>query len=105
MDRRNFLAIIPSLSAVPFIGKDIVKEKDKIILYNPTPKIIQSVPMDWDIRDLRAKLYLNGQEIAEAYVVHLEVNNHINEGGAADRVVRATEARFECVVTGPLNIF
>src|SRR5687768_4277105 len=33
MDRRNFLAIIPALSAIPIIGQHVEKEKDKIIIY------------------------------------------------------------------------
>jgi hypothetical protein len=35
MDRRNFLAIIPSLSAIPFIGKDIVQKSDRIEIFSP----------------------------------------------------------------------
>lgn len=45
MDRRNFLAVIPSLGALPFLGKDIVKEKNRIIIEEPKQiEVVQEMP-------------------------------------------------------------
>lgn len=35
MNRRNFLAFIPALSAVPIVGKHLETDKDKIVIYKP----------------------------------------------------------------------
>lgn len=40
INRRDFMALIPSLGALPFIGKEIIKEDKRIIIEEP--KIIES---------------------------------------------------------------
>lgn len=46
MDRRNFLALIPSLSAIPFVGSAITKTDSGILLLDPEPEIIKPRPME-----------------------------------------------------------
>jgi hypothetical protein len=35
MNRRNFLAFIPALSAIPIVGKHLEQDKEKIVIYQP----------------------------------------------------------------------
>ena len=35
MNRRNFLAFLPTISAIPLIGKDIIQKPDKIEIIQP----------------------------------------------------------------------
>lgn len=40
--RRGFLALIPSLSAIPLIGSNIIQEEKRVIIENPKPDIIET---------------------------------------------------------------
>lgn len=79
MDRRNFLAFIPSLSAIPLIGKEIVQEKERISIIKPEPiKISQpDVPLrDLDLFDCELKLIHkpSGRQIATGYLRSITID-------------------------------
>lgn len=45
MNRKEFLAIIPALGSLPFIGKQIIKEEKKIIIEEPKEiEIVHDIP-------------------------------------------------------------
>jgi len=45
MKRGEFLAIIPSLGALPFMGKEIIKEDRRIIIEQPKQiEVVQEIP-------------------------------------------------------------
>lgn len=39
MNRKDFIASIPMLGAIPFVGKELIQEKNKIILIEPKPLV------------------------------------------------------------------
>ena len=84
MDRRNFLAFIPALSAIPIIGQNAERDKDKIIIYpeeampkqsvwntihNEIPKDISKAGGDPFV----VCVYHKGKQFAYGYVKHLEL--------------------------------
>jgi hypothetical protein len=69
MKRLEFLASIPSLAALPFLAKEIVQEKSKIILIEPKPiEVVKEIPEDcaMEPEKLSVMLCYDGQVIAEA---------------------------------------
>lgn len=72
MNRRELLAILPSLSSLPFIGKAVEKEQNRIIIHEPKPiEVVQSIPEDnfhWDRNKLKFLVSYNGNVIGTAGV-------------------------------------
>ncbi len=69
MNRKDFLASIPALSAIPFVTRELITEHNKIILIEPQPiEIVEEVPdhMVIDPGQLTVALMYNGVIFAEA---------------------------------------
>lgn len=50
MKRSEFLASIPALASIPFIGEDIIRDGSKIILLDPKPiETVREIP--WTCHD------------------------------------------------------
>lgn len=81
INRRNFLALIPSLSALPFIGKDIYQKNDKIIIHNPEIVKIQNVPPSLGLIESFKDLELclvnkkTGEVLANGYLTELSIQD------------------------------
>jgi hypothetical protein len=79
INRRNFLALIPSLSAIPLLGKDIIQDEEKITIIKPEPIItqpptIQSVHDEgFDFTKLDLRVFYKGQEIGRAHITSLSI--------------------------------
>lgn len=58
MNRKDFIASIPLLGSIPFIGKELIREEKKIILLEPKPlEIVKDMPSE-DLRMDHSKLKL-----------------------------------------------
>src|SRR5688572_28142078 len=68
MRRQDFLALIPMLGAAPFIGKELIQEKNKIILLEPKPiEVVKEMPeADFNHHNFGLQLTYNGHVIAVA---------------------------------------
>lgn len=77
MERRKFLAFIPTLSAIPFIGKDIIQNEAGIHIIKPTPIIQPGISDGFDPMKVEIRLYQEGQHIANAYLTSMTLNQPI----------------------------
>lgn len=69
MDRRNFLASIPALSAIPFIGKDIQRTESGILIVQPE-QVDQCIDLkEW--QKIECRLYQYGNHIGDALITNL----------------------------------
>lgn len=75
INRRSFLALIPSLSAIPLIGTDIIQEKDKVTIIKPEPVKIEPPRLtSFDMTRCRLQLvYDKNQIIGEGYLTHMSI--------------------------------
>lgn len=64
MKRSDFLALIPSISAIPLIGKDIVQKRDKIEIYQPE-EMKQYLDTSPSMDDIKVFVSRNNQVIAQ----------------------------------------
>lgn len=87
MDRRNFLALIPSISAIPFIGKNIEKTSEKIVIYQPE-QVKDFVPKPKYLRKAELIVVIDGEEVART--------NYFD----ADIEYRIVDRRFSSYYTG-----
>lgn len=107
MDRRNFLAIIPSLSAIPFIGKDIVKKSDRIEIYQPEE--VNDYTKQLSNTDTYLAVVRNGKVIGTAYMTSIDIsNNQIDvscrdNGGARTMINGAISAQIQAELIGPVT--
>jgi len=67
MKRSDFLAIIPALSAIPLIGKNIVKTDAGIFIEQPEP-VSMSIPSNFDPMRLNVRLYDMDQHVGSAWI-------------------------------------
>lgn len=77
------MALIPSLSAIPIIGKHIEKDKEKIVIYQPEEVKKYTAPSinNFDMRKCRLQLvYENNKVIAEGYLTELSINAPLDVG-------------------------
>ena len=65
MKRRNFLALLPALSASPFMAKEIIQSSDKVEIIRPEP--IKLLPKA-DYSKVNIDEFLS--DCCEIYVVH-----------------------------------
>ena len=84
MKRSDFLAIIPALSAIPLLGKNIVKTEGGIFIEKPLPiKIAQSLdgfnPWEIDVH-----LMYRGRKIGECFITQYNMHNDHIETSCAD---------------------
>lgn len=78
MDRRNFLAFIPSFAAIPLIGKEIIQEKKKITIVEPEPIQIPDKPAPIDLMQCELVLRHKGKDVAVGYVRSLTIESPIH---------------------------
>jgi hypothetical protein len=78
INRRNFLALIPSLSAIPLIGKEIIQEPDKVTIIKPEPvKIEQPTISNFDMRDCELAVIHKptGKVISSGYLTSFQIDH------------------------------
>jgi hypothetical protein len=80
MKRSDFLAIIPSLSAIPFIGKDIIRKSDRIEIFQPE-QVQQEIS---NTRECEVHIVRNGRILAKGYVDSLSINHPLLETTCRD---------------------
>jgi hypothetical protein len=78
MNRKEFLSIIPALSSLPFISKEIIREKDAIII--PKAKeieVCQEIPdnLSWEGDRVQFLLVHDGQVIGSAGVYEIGMSD------------------------------
>ena len=79
INRRNFLALIPSLSAIPLIGKEIIQGKDRITIIKPEPvKIENPTIASFDMTHCKLQLIFNEQVIGEGYLTEIHIENPLD---------------------------
>ena len=77
MNRSQFLALIPAISAIPLIGKDIIQKPDKIEIYQPEQlKAIQKTPyfQGFDLSRCQFQLVQDGEVLASGWVKEITVS-------------------------------
>lgn len=104
MDRRNFLAFIPAISAIPFIGKNIEKTESGIFITKPEPITTNAawIPSDINPMRLQVRLYHDEQQVGQAYITAFHFWNESidttcrDSGGARTTIPGLNRAKFEC---------
>jgi hypothetical protein len=79
MKRSEFLSIIPALGALPFMSKEVIREKDRIII--PEPKqieIVQEMPayIDSD-KQFEFLLVCDGQVVGSANPYEIGISDGV----------------------------
>lgn len=99
MKRSDFLALIPSISAIPLIGKDIVQKRDKIEIYQPEEmkQYIETSPSRDDIKVFVSR---NNQVIAQLDPWSLTITVRPPEAYFSDRDGRR-RVEFSAYLTEP----
>ena len=104
MDRRNFLAFLPSISAIPFIGKEIIQNESGIHIIKPTPIIESGIYDGFDPHKVEIRLYQEGKHIANAYMTEFNIDRQlINDD--LQYIPGVQSMTFSGVVTGPIKGF
>lgn len=105
MDRRNFLAFIPTLSAIPFIGKNIEKTDSGIFISKPELCTLDQpigMPSNIDPMKLEVRLYNGNKKVGEAYIREFNIWNETidiscrDSGGARTIIQGLNRAQFNC---------
>lgn len=81
MKRSEFLAFIPALSAIPLIGKDIIKHKDKIEIFSPEEaKDLTDRPAYMPRHQDEIHIYRNGRLVAlsPCYIEQINITSPLN---------------------------
>jgi hypothetical protein len=100
MKRSDFLAIIPSLSAIPFIGKDIVKKSDRIEIFSPEEMHRETTQHE----DVVIHVVKKGRILATGYIKELTVNASLidttcmDNGGAKTFMRGAYDMEMLCAL-------
>jgi hypothetical protein len=111
MKRSDFLAFIPALSAIPLIGKNIVKTDGGIFIEKPVPIIEKANFSDFNPWDMEVQLWWKGRKIGDCYMTNFMVHNEMIEtscrdnGGATSISPGLQSIQIEATVNGPLNIY
>ncbi len=109
MKRSDFLAIIPALSAIPLLGKNIVKTDGGIFIEKPIP-IIPSIPAISNWYDIDVQLWVGDQQVGSGKLTQLTMTGGMYEttcrdnDGANVYLPGSQEITFEGYLDGPLNI-
>ena len=105
MKRSDFLAIIPSLSAIPFIGKEIIRKSDRIEIFQPEE-------MEKEINyshDTELHIVKNGRILAKGFITAVEANRDMidvscrDNNGARSMLPGIWEIRVEGIINGPMT--
>lgn len=110
MKRSDFLAIIPALSAIPFLGKNIVKTDGGIFIEKPKPIEIVQDFSDFNPWDIDVELHYKGRKIGECYLTNINVWNEQIEtscrdnGGAKTLLPMSQSMTIEATLKGALEL-
>ncbi len=111
MERRKFLSLIPSLSATPFMAKEIFQSKDKIEIIKPESAIIKPISQDllshW--RDIDVHFVYKNQIVARGLLTSFAINREVIDvtteeeflqSGYHEYAAGVLSARFEGQLNG-----
>jgi len=82
MKRRNFLAFMPAISAIPFVGVDIIKKENKIEIIKP--KLIEKSSDLFDINKCEVHLVQEGRLLGKGHLTNVDISQEyadINKRG------------------------
>lgn len=83
MNRKEFLSIIPALSSLPFLSKEIIREKDAIIIPEAKEiKIVQEMPanIEMDRDRLKFLMVYDGMVVGTAGMTTIGMGDGWMEG-------------------------
>jgi hypothetical protein len=81
MNRRNFLAYIPALGALPYVGSEILKTDSGIVLQKPEPiEVVNEMPT-FDMAKIEFHLVQEGITIAKGYCTQLNYASGVRRIG------------------------
>lgn len=99
MNRSQFLAIIPSLGALPFLGKDIIKEDKRIIIEQPKQiEVVQNIPSldEYDKSRFQLLAVYDGKVIGSASMREIGMSRGIIEEACLSMdAIRTINPRLE----------
>ncbi len=82
MKRRNFLSLIPALSAAPFLAKEIIQEKNEIVIVKP--ELVKASPFSqansaslqeaFQSGNARIAVILDNEIVAEGWLTELNIS-------------------------------
>lgn len=76
MKRSEFLAIIPCLSAIPFIGTDIIKNEKGIFIQNPeVSKDSKFTFSNYNPTEIELRIYYKNEYIGNAMTTRIDWEN------------------------------
>jgi hypothetical protein len=106
MKRSDFIASIPMLSAIPFIGRNIEQTEAGIFIEKPVPLLpITNVPHLTDFRQLDVRLLLKDVEIGRAYITEIKFFNEDIETTCKDNAGARTFMRADQRITFSAEVF
>lgn len=114
MNRRNFLAFLPTISAIPLIGKDIIQKPDKIEIIQPeefNTKVFDpsKVSEAFLHHNLQIAVFdrRTGQELGRGYCHNITIHAPLIDSTCKDYEGYSTfSSRYQEVnVSGQLNSF
>lgn len=90
MKRSDFLAFIPSIAAIPLLGKNIVKTDGGIFIEKPVP-LVTNIPDSFNPMNLQVRLFYEGEDVGSAVIDNFTINAPLNS---------YMETKIECRVLG-----
>lgn len=107
MNRRNFLAFIPAISAAPLVGSNILTFDDKIEIIKPEPLVVTT---DKSLLDLELHFMRGGKSVGRAIITHADFQQEFAEvtsrgGDGWKRNIPTTRSlTVTAVLTGALSL-
>lgn len=107
MNRRNFLAFIPALSAVPIIGKDIQKTESGLLIVQPE-QVEQAMGINFQKwHKVECRLYQDGKHIADAFISETSLSTEVvrleGDNGTMMSYPGSHYMTFKAEVMGPIQ--
>lgn len=90
MDRRKFLAFMPTISAIPFVGTDFIETENGILLKDPNKaEMVKEIP-DFDFNKVELHLVQEGFTIGKAILtnVNIESSHYGNQSATIEAQIR-----------------
>jgi hypothetical protein len=86
MNRRNFFAFIPAISAIPLVGKEIIQEEKNVTIIQPEPVKIEQQPSTISLNDLEVHVIdrRTGREVAIGWVTELNCTSPMYHASQVD---------------------
>lgn len=78
MDRRKFLAFIPAVSALPFVGAEVLQTESGILLKKPEPIEVVKKISKFDFSKISFQLMQEGVVIGKGYVTQLSMEQELD---------------------------